>query len=156
MINWIAVRRFVHRQSFFCAMGVIENGAVRLFPIGSLKFAEDGTATYFELYARPTEEGTPLSCLAVNLSPWFWIRSLLKGKFEQPPGLRLQGEMGPRQQATEAERARFHRAVGWLRWTKGGRTLWPDAKYSRVVRFHSVQPLLTGKMTRGLEHWAQV
>lgn len=156
MINWSAVRRFIHRNSYFCAMGVLEKGSIRLFPIGSLRFSDEGSATYFELYARPTEAGTPLSCLAVNMSPWFWLSSLVKGKFDLPPAIRLEGEMGERRQATDAEKKRFHRAVGWLRWTKGGRTLWPDAKFSREVQFHTARPLMTGKMTRGLEHWAEI
>ncbi|MCA9793711.1 MAG: pyridoxamine 5'-phosphate oxidase family protein [Candidatus Eremiobacteraeota bacterium] len=154
MIDWRTVRRFVHRRTYFCAVGVLEQGAVRLFPIGSLRLDNEGNATYFEVFARPVDEGQPVTFLAVDMNLWFWLVSLLRGKFTHPPAIRMQGTLGPRRLATEAEKARFHRAVGWLRYTRGGRLLWFDAKHTREVRMHEVATVRAGRMTRGFEQWA--
>ena len=153
IINWSKVRHFVHRRTYFCTAAVVEDGEVRLFPIGSLRIAPDGTAIYFEIFARPAAEGARINFLAVNLNPLTFLRALLKGSFQDPPALRLRGTLGPRRESTPQEQAAFHRRVGWLLKTRGGQALWSRPNRVREVRFEEVRAVRLGPMTRGLDSW---
>ena len=80
MFDWVKIRNFVHKRTLFCSAAVMEEGGIRMFPIGSLRVGRDGSATYFELFARPVAEGTPITFMAVDVGLWFWLTSLLKHK----------------------------------------------------------------------------
>ena len=101
MIDWSKIRTFVHTRTLFCSATVVEEHGMRMFPIGSLRVKPDGSATYFELFARPVSEGAQIGFLAVDAGIWFWLSSLIKGKFSRPPALRLYGTIGTRRTCTE-------------------------------------------------------
>jgi hypothetical protein len=156
MIDWNKVREFVHRRTYFCTVAVLEEGNLRLFPIGSLRIKPDGRCTYFEIFARQVASGSEISFLAVDVGIFFWLSSLLRGRFTRPPALRFRGTVGQRREATDEERQGFLRRVGWLIKTKGGQKLWsiPGRVFIREVQLHEAQPLRVGSMTQNLGNWA--
>lgn len=154
-IDWRKIRWFVHRRTMFCTAATIENGEIRLFPIGSLRLFQQGEASYFEIFARPVPEGQRITFLAVDANPLFWLVSLLKGRFDHPPALRLIGTLGPRRDSTEDEQQGFWRRVGWLLKTRGGKMLWSRPGHVREVQFHDVHPVRLAGMTRHLKGWVE-
>lgn len=152
-IDWQKVRWFVHRRCLYCTAAVLEDGEIRLFPIGSLRVGPRGDARYFEIFARPVPEGAPITFLAVDVNPLFWLASLLRGRFTHPPALRLRGTLGPRRQSTEDERQGWLRRVGWLIKTRGGQRLWSRPDRVRELSLHRVEPVRVSSMTRHLKDW---
>lgn len=154
MIDWLRVKEFVARRAFFCAVATWDEGTgIRLFPIGSLRVNARGEATYFEIFARPVREGSPVVFLAVDANPIFWLISLLRGRFSHPPALRLRGTLGHQRPATESERQGWFRRVGLFLKTRGGRALWSNPKRIREVHLGHAESVRLGPMTRGLENW---
>ncbi len=153
-IDWKKVRRFV-RGRVYCTAAVLDGENVRLFPIGSLRVFGEGEGAYFELFAKPTPEGVKIDFLAVDLSPWFWFVSLLRGRFSHPPALRLRGVVGSRRDATLEEQNRWQRRVGLLLKTPGGQAMWSRAGKVRQLQFTSVQPVSIGTMTKHLKDWGR-
>lgn len=154
MIDWRKIRWFVHRRTLFCTAAIVEEGGeIRLFPVGSLRIGADGESRYFELFIRPVAEGSSVSFLAVDINPLFWLRSLLTGRFEHPPALRLRGTLGARRPSSETERQQWFRRVGWLLRTRGGKLLWSRPERVREVRIQQADPVLLAGMTRHLKGW---
>jgi len=141
----------------FAVATVQEDGAPHLAPVGSvLLMPTPGQALYFEEFLSATRSNLDrdprISVLAVNSSRWFWLLALLRGRFAEPPAVRLDGTVGPRRPASDRERTRWLRRVRFLRGTPGYRLLWQ--KYENVatvrdVSFKTAQPVLLGPMTRG-------
>jgi hypothetical protein len=156
MIAWSKISDFVRRRAFFVTAAVVEEGRLRLFPIGSLLLEASGSARYFEILARPLDEDSELAILAVDLNPFFWLWSLIRGAFPHPPALRLLGRVGQRRAASELERQSWFRKVGWLIKTRGGAALWSNPRFVRELQFLEVEPVHLGKMTRHLENWTLV
>ena len=152
-MDWNEIRAFVHGR-LFCAGAVLEGQEVRVFPIGSLRVDKDGLGSYFEIFARPLPEGANVTFMAVDASPLFWLSSLLRGRFSHPPAIRLKGTVGISRSATDHEQARWYRRVGLLLKTRGGKALWGKPGKVREIRFHAVEPVRAGNMTRHLDHWA--
>ena len=153
MIDWQKVRNFVHKRTFFCAVTVVHGDSIRMFPIGSLRVKPDGTGTYFELFARPVEEGAKIGFLAVDAGVWFWLTSLIRGRFSHPPALRLYGTIGQRRTCTEKEKQGWYRRVGLLLRTAGGKTLWSKPGPIRELEFERVEAVNLGKTTKHLLGW---
>ena len=153
MIDWQKVREFVHTRTMFCSVAVVDEGKLRTFPIGSLRIKPDGRATYFELFARPVPEGAEVSFLAVDMSLWFWLKSLVLGRFLHPPALRMYGTLGKRRACTEAEKQGWQHQVRWLLKTRGGSALWAKPGPIRELQFKEVEAVRLGKMTSHLEGW---
>ena len=156
MFDWIKIRNFVHKRTLFCSAAVMEEGGIRMFPIGTLRVGRDGTATYFELFARPVAEGTPITFMAVDAGLWFWLTSLLKGRFDRPPAVRLMGRVGPKRACSDEEAEGWHRRGGILLKTRGGKALWSRPGPIREVVFERAEPVKIGKVTHHLQDWALV
>ena len=124
-------------------------------PIGSLFLNSDRTGFYFEKFPknlRKNADGNKRICvLAVNSGSWFWLRSLIRVRFNSYPGLKLYGELGVRRKATAIELSRLQRRMKATRWTKGNRYLWGDMEMVREVRFDKVEKIHIGKMTSALK-----
>lgn len=151
-MNWSKVKAFV-RGKLFCTAAIAEEEGVRLFPIGSLRVANDGSGSYFEIFAKPAREGDSITFLAVDSNPLFWLVSLLQGRFSHPPALRLRGRLGVRRDPTLWEVERWHKVVGLLLKTRGGAALWSKPGKVREVQFTSAEPVRLGKMTQHLRNW---
>jgi hypothetical protein len=154
-MNWLKIRDFVHKRTLFCGAAVVDEGRLRVFPIGSLRIGRDGSATYFELFARPVPEGAEIAFLAVDASLWFWLKSLIRGQFDRPPALRLYGTTGRRRPCSEKEKQGWYRRVGLLLRTRGGKALWSKPGPIREVQFDQVEAVNLGSTTSRLRDWVR-
>jgi len=132
--DWPLVKRLFRasiNSSFHCAIASVKaNGEPHVTPIGSLILDRPGHGYYFERFTRQMPENFaqhPEVCvLAVNSDRWYWLKSLLGGRFRTPPGVRLMGTVGEAREATAQEIARWQRHVRAVRFTRGHALLWRD------------------------------
>jgi hypothetical protein len=154
MVRALAKRTFPSSLHFAFAT-VNSDGSPHVTPIGSLMLAADRPeGIFFEVFSRQMvrnlDERPQVCVLAVNSSAVVWLMALLRGRFTAPPAVRLLGTVGPRREATATEVARWRRRTRGLWRLKGGRSLWGQLRYARTVRFHAVEPIHLGKLTRGV------
>ena len=80
---------------------VNEDGSPHVTPIGALFLRENRTGFYFDEFpvnmSKNLERNPRVCILAVNSNPTFWQKSLLAGKFETPPAVRLLGSVGKKE-----------------------------------------------------------
>lgn len=129
------------------------DGTPGVAPIGSFCLNEDPSGFYLEIFSssvpRHQEERVRVSIMAVDSRPFFWFRSLWRGRFSHPPAIRLLGWAGPLREASEEEQQRFLKRVRPLRGTKGYKLLWSNVSRLREVHFDGWEPARLGKMTTG-------
>ena len=95
--NWTdikAIFRESFKSSFHSAIATVnENGEPHVTPIGSLILSKPGFDFYFERFTRQLprnlDESRQVCVLAVNSSRWFWLKSLLGGRFPSVPAIRF-------------------------------------------------------------------
>lgn len=153
--NWIEIREHFNRafrSNFHVSIASVdEKGQPTVTPIGSLFLNKDQTGFYFEKYPsslpKHAKTNPKICALAVNSGMLFWLKSLLKGKFNSSPAIKLYGSLGIRRQATEKEISRLQRRMKATRGMKGNTYLWGDMQYIREVKFEKVEPVRLGKMT---------
>jgi hypothetical protein len=138
-----------------CAIASVDpQGIPNITPIGTVFLRGDATGFYFDQYtdalANNLETNANVCLLAVNTGPAFWFRSLLRGKFVSPPGVRLYGTVGPLRAATAGEMLAVNRRVRPTRWLKGHRLLWSSFSQVRDIRFTSFRPVRYPVMTEHL------
>ena len=133
---------------------VNEDGTPHVTPIGALFLREDKTGFYFEefpVHMSKNFERNPRVCiLAVNSNPTFWLTSLVDGKFETPPAVRLMGSVGKKREGTKEEIAMWQDHVKLARGTKGHDILWKNMRKVRDIQFDSFEPVSCGEMTQNL------
>jgi len=133
---------------------VNEDGTPHITPIGALFLREDKTGFYFEEFpvnmSRNSERNPRVCILAVNSNPTFWLKSLVAGKFEPPPAVRLKGTVGKRREGTKEEIAMWQDHVKPARGTKGHEILWKNMRMVRDIQFDSFEPVSCGEMTQDL------
>ncbi|GAA0350893.1 hypothetical protein GCM10009092_14110 [Bowmanella denitrificans] len=156
--DWAMIRR-IFAQSFsssshYAIASVGEDGLPHVTPIGSLMLTEPGKGLFFEKFTRQLpvniRYNANICVLAVNSGRWFWLKSLLKGRFDNWPALRLKGVAGERRDATEDECQRWFKRVNAMSFTKGYDLMWKDLCQVRELYFHTVEPVKIGAMTKGL------
>lgn len=158
--HWKDIRKLFGRSfasSFHYAIAsVSENGEPHVTPIGSLILRESGHGFYFERFPRTLprnlENNKQICVLAVNSGLWFWLGSLLRGRFATQPSIRLYGTVGELREASAEEIRLWRRRTGILRWTRGHALMWKGMCRVRDIHFTRVEPVRIGEMTRGL--WA--
>ena len=156
--NWSEVKalfRDSFRSSFHYAIATVsEEGEPHVTPIGSLILGKAGEGFYFEKFTQhlPKNIGNNnrVCVLAVNSSRWFWVKSLLGGRFAVPPAVRLYGKAQELRPATEREMALWRKRVSSVRFTKGHKLMWSEMNMVRVIRFDRIEPVHIGQMTHGL------
>ena len=157
--NWETIVKVVHgalRTKRFCSVATInEDGSPRLAPIGSLFLGDVGRALYFEVLVKDMRKNLdrdPRICvLAVTGGSWSSLKSLFKGRFDSPPGVRLIGRAGPRRTPTAEEDLRWKNRIKPFRRLKGYNLLWGQPQnFVRDVTFDSFEPLRVGVMGEGL------
>jgi hypothetical protein len=133
---------------------VNEDGSPRVTPIGALFLREDKTGFYFEefpVHMSKNLERNPRVCiLAVNSNPTFWLTSLVDGKFETPPAVRLMGSVGKKREGTIEEIAMWQDHVKPAHGTKGYDILWKHMRMVRDIQFDAFEPVSCGEMTQEL------
>ena len=153
--DWSLIRQ-IFRDSFassshYAIASVDEDGTPHVTPIGSLMLTEPGKAVYFEKFTsqlpKNYRHNPNITVLAVNSSRWFWLKSLLAGRFKQTPAVRLIGKAGDKRPATEQDVARWQKRVKAMAFTKGHKLIWRDMCDVRELHFDRVEPVRIGKMT---------
>lgn len=155
--HWPLIRRHFKKALIsthhFAIASVDSQGMPHVTPIGSLILTEPGKGYYFDIFTKGLAENlsaNPRVCvLAVNGGIFFWLKGLIRGRFAANPALRLYGTVGPRREATDKERGRWHRRVALAKPFKGFKMLWGNLRYVRDIEFDRVQPVNIGAMTRG-------
>lgn len=155
--NWDKIKQLFKqsfRSSFHFAIATVnEQGEPHVTPIGSLILGDVGQGVYFEEYPRQLprnlERHKHVCVLAVNSNPWFWLKSLIRGRFSDPPAVRLYGVAGGIREATDKEIALLQRRVKKVSFTKGHALLWKNMSKVRDIKFSRMEPVLIGEMTRG-------
>lgn len=155
--EWALVRRTVAlsiRSGLHCAIASRgPDGSPHLTPIGSVVLTDVGKGFYFDIFNRELAcnlaADPTVTILAVDSGRLMWLRSLLKGTFVRPPGVRMLAEVGQPRPSTPDEIRQFHRVVGPMLRTRGGQLLWSRLPRVRDLRITTIIPLSTGTMTSG-------
>ena len=153
--HWPLVKKLFKKAFSSCfhfsIASIDANGKPHVTPIGSLILGEPGHAIYFEEFTSKLPENFEsnkfVSVLAVNSGKWFWLKSLLKGKFSELPALRLNGEAGRLREATQIEMDLWHKRVKSVSFTKGHKIMWRRMGKVREIEFTSIEPVHIGRMT---------
>jgi hypothetical protein len=156
--NWEEVKNVFKdsfRSSFHYAIATVsESGEPHVTPIGSLILGKPGKGFYFEKFTRhlPQNIGNNgrVCVLAVNSSRWFWVRSLLSGRFSMPPAVRLHGVAKELRPAMEGEVSLWQKRVNSARFSKGHKLMWREMSMVREIEFDRIEPVHIGRMTQGL------
>jgi uncharacterized protein len=156
--NWSQIRATFEaslESSLHCAIATTDaDGNPHVTPIGHIFLRDDRTAYYFEEHARKLPQNlahNPRVCLLlVNSSRWLWATSLYRGRFANPPGLRLMGIAGERRLATEQEKVAYEARVRRFRRLKGYALIWKDLNHVRDIQLRSFEPIVYPTMTDGL------
>lgn len=154
--NWKEVKSLFKKSfktSFHFAIATItENGEPHVTPIGSLILGEPGHGFYFEKFTQQLPSNLAnnrqICVLAVNSSRWFWIKSLINGKFTSPPAVRLHGVVGDIREATDSEIALWQKRVKRVSFSKGHAMIWRSMSMVRDIEFSRIEPVHLGEMTR--------
>ncbi len=154
--NWKGVK-ILFKKSFkssfhFAIATVTENGEPHVTPIGSLILGKPGHGFYFEEFTQhlPRNLGSnkQVCVLAVNSSRWFWLKSLVGGRFSSPPAVRLHGVVGDLREATDKEIALWQNRVKRVSFSKGHAMMWRNMRMVRDIEFTKIEPVCMGEMTR--------
>jgi hypothetical protein len=156
--NWPLIKRVFNnafKSSFHYAIASVSpDGEPHITPIGSLILRAPGEGFFFEAFTQRLpahlQHNDRVCVLAVNSSLWFWLKSLLLGRFATPPSLRLYGQVGEARAASEQEIALWQRRVRRLSATRGHALMWRDMSQVREVRFARMEAVHIGAMTRHL------
>ena len=155
--NWRNIK-ILFKKSFkssfhFAIATVTENGEPHVTPIGSLILGKPGHGFYFEKFTQhlPRNYGSnkQICVLAVNSSRWFWLKSLVGGRFTSPPAVRLHGVVGDLREATDTEIALWQKRVKHVSFSKGHAMMWRSMSMVRDIEFTRIEPVHIGEMTRG-------
>ncbi len=147
--------RECHSSSTHYAVATVdEDGAPRVTPIGALFLCGDKAGFYFDefsvMMSKNLERNPRVCILAVNSNASFWQKSLLAGRFETPPGVRLTGSVGKKRKATEGEIGMWQNHVRMARGTTGHDLMWKNMRTVRDIYFDSFEPVSCGEMTQNL------
>ncbi|MEV6773162.1 pyridoxamine 5'-phosphate oxidase family protein [Nocardia sp. NPDC051030] len=158
--HWDRIRTVVargQRSTGHCAIASVgPDGIPNVTPVGTVFLRDNGTGFYFDVYtsalARNIEANPKVCLMAVDSGSWMWLRSLIIGRFVQPPGVRLYGTAGSRRPATAEERSEVERRVRQAQRLKGGRLLWSEFTHVRDITFSEFRPVRYPRMMDGM--WA--
>ena len=143
--HWTQIRKVMadaQHASMHCSIASVDqNLQPTITPIGTLFLHEDSfSGFFFDTYSEALQENliqNPKACIqAINSSKLFWLKSLIKGQFQDYPGIRLYVEIGQLRPAQEAELALVQRRIKALKWTKGSRLIWNDFHQVRDFKVH--------------------
>ena len=139
---------------YYAVASVDKDGNPHITPIGSLILREDCTGFFSERFPEKSRKNYKtndrIAVMAINTGFFFWFKSIRKGVFESPPGVRLYGRVGKRREATEEERARWLKRVNIAKGTRGYHLLWKDMVCVRDIHFDGARPVEAGSMTQNL------
>lgn len=152
--DWNQIRKNFGRygaSSFHFSMATSKpDGSPWVTPIGSLMLNKDRSGIYFEIFTRGMPRNlrtdSRIVVMGVHSGRWFWLKSVLLGRFDQPPAIRLVGRAGELRRATEREKNRFKKIFGPLRFTAGFKKMWRQIAYVRDITFEEAVAVNIGTM----------
>jgi hypothetical protein len=156
--HWNTIRR-VFRDGFkssshYAVATVNEDCTRHVTPIGSLVLRKNLSGFFCNEFpsrmSKNLKTNQRVCVLAVNASRWFWLKSLIRGRFTIPPGVRLMGTVGEKRKGTEEELAMWLKKVHFAKRLKGYNLLWKNMQHVRDIHFDAFEPVRLGAMTRGL------
>jgi len=153
--NWHIIKRHFNksfRSNFYVSIASVnENNEPDVTPVGSLFLNHDQSGFYFEKYPvtlpKNAETNRNICVLAVNSSLWLWLKSLIRGRFNSYPGVKLYGKLGEKRLAGDREIGKLKRRMKQTKGTKGNKYLWGDMQYVRDIKFTKAEKINLGKMT---------
>ncbi len=156
--NWKSIRQHFNksfRSNFYVSIASVDpDNNPTVTPIGSLFLNDNQMGFYFEKYPSKlpfhAEINKNICVLAVNSNMWFWLKSLLNGKFRSYPAIKLYGELGERRKSTEKETSRLNRRMKTTKGLKGNKYLWGKMEFVREINFTKAEKINLGEMTKEL------
>ena len=151
MKYWKDAEQLINRSPCLAIATVNEDGSPHITPIGSLFTNEKGKCFYFEKLPQRLREnldrGSRFTILLQRGKLLYWLRALLKGKFDTMPALRISGVAGKRRPCSAEEKKLFDERFGKFRFTKGYDILWKEMGIVRDLTIDSIEPVNLNSMT---------
>lgn len=140
-------------QSVFCSVATVtEDGLPHVSPIGSIVLLNKDKGMFFEKFTKSisknTNENSYATIMCVNDGKWFWLKSLITGKFNKPPAIRLVVKIGKLREGTDNEGQIFKNKIKLFKKTKGYQMMWQEMSQIREFKIIDYKPVFIGKMTR--------
>lgn len=140
-------------KAIFCSVATVDSeGKPHVSPIGSVVLKNENQGWFFQKFTKNIPKNLIhneyATIMAVNDGKWFWLKSVLKGQFNNPPALRLLVKLGQLRPASELEAQKFKRKVGLFKRTKGYAQMWQDMAEVREFEILEYKPVFIGKMTK--------
>ena len=156
--DWKKVRSVLEQgqaSTVYCSIATINpDGTPHITPVGTVFLRDDQSGYFFDHYAealgKNIDQNPNVCIMAVNAGRFFWLRSLLKGRFVAPPGVRLYGKVGRMREATSEEIEKIVKRVKPSQWMKGARLLWSDFTDVRDIEFTHYKPITYPVMMDGM------
>jgi hypothetical protein len=157
--DWNQIKRVlqdgIKSSGYYAIASTNPDGSPHVTPIASLILYEPGHGVYADKYSttlsRNIARNSRVCVMAVNSGRGFWLKSLIWGKFQKHPGIRLTGTAGKKRLGTEKEIQNWLKRVKVFRRFKGYDLLWRHMKHVRDIHFDGVIVLSAGKMSEELE-----
>ncbi len=152
--HWHEIKNTFNRclsSSKHCAIATVDSeGNPHITPIGFIFLKDNKTACYFEEYTKSIpkniKSNSNVCLMVVNSSFSYWFKSLFKGKFISPPGLRLYGVAGGARKATQEELQLYKSKIRSSRGLKGNKLIWQGLETVREIELKSFKPVQYPKM----------
>ncbi|MCF6288516.1 MAG: pyridoxamine 5'-phosphate oxidase family protein [Proteobacteria bacterium] len=139
-------------KSTFCSIATINSdGFAHVSPIGSVILHDKSHGVFYEKFTKNIPQNIKTNQLAtimcVNDGKWFWLKSLLKGKFKSPPAIRLVVKFGELRKEQDKEGKIFKRKVNIFKATRGYKILWSEMSDIREFEIIDYKPVYISSMT---------
>lgn len=157
--DWDKIRAHFNKSmstSFHVAISSVnQENLPTVTPIGTFFLNGNQTGFYFEVYATKlpinAKTNRNVCILGVNSSNWLWFKSVVTGRFNAYPAVKLYGKLGVKRKATAIEVSRFSSRVNALKWTKGYKILWgKNMEYVREITINKAEKINLKEMTKDL------
>ena len=139
-------------QSSFCSIATVnDEGFAHITPIGSIILKSKSKGIFFEKFTKNIpaniNKNKMATIMCVNDGKWYWLKSLIKGKFNTPPAIRLVVKFGELRKEQKDEGNIFKRKVSIFKHTKGYKLLWSEMSHVREFEILDYKPVFISKMT---------
>lgn len=155
--NWEQIRKFWGAASRvtaspnmpYCVFATVDgDGSPRVAPYSSLILGKQKQGIFFDEFShqlsKNLDRNNNICVLLVKTNKWFWIKTVLFGKFDHAPGIRLMGSVGEKRRATTQELRAFKKPLRKLRIFIGYNPLWGVMTHVRDIYFESFEPVECG------------
>ena len=153
-LPWQEARKIVAQARSVSVCTIDSEGGPHATPIGSLILHPHQRRGYWlEKFpvALPEnlQQDQRVQILATRHGYGYWLKSLWRGSFADPPALRLKGTAAPLRKASEAEKNRFLKKVRAFKSLKGHALLWSHMTMARDITIEEIIPVKIGRMWTG-------